>query len=514
MVVLAASICTRGGKAVLSRQFREMPRSRIEALLASFPKLADSGTQHTTVEQDNVRFVYQPLDELYMVLITNRQSNILQDIDSLHLFAQVVTSTCKTLDEREIVKNAYELLSAFDELVTLGYRENLTISQIKTFLEMESHEERIQEIIARNKELEATEERKRKAKQLEMQRKDAARGGGRPGGMPRTPTYPTYTPPARSTTADTYDSYEAEKNKTFNKSSAPKAKGMQLGKKSKTTDMFERVRGDMGGEIDDSPLVAPTPIQHVETAEPRISSSLDRDAIHVTISESVSAKLSREGTVNSVSITGDLTLRISDPSLTKLKLGLHAIASHGAQFRTHPNVDRNLFNASKVIQMSNAARGFPVNNAVGVLRWRASPKVDDPSACPITFTVWINNEGGKYNMTVEYELTGNDALKDVSVVIPYSGSEPVVSSYDATYDVSGDAVEWTIGNVDEDSSSGSFEFEAVSSDENDFFPMTVRFTKSKPFVDVDILSASLLEEDEEVTFSREVKCHSENFLIE
>lgn len=126
-----------------------MPRSRIEALLASFPKLADSGTQHTTVEQDNVRFVYQPLDELYMVLITNRQSNILQDIDSLHLFAQVVTSTCRSLDEREILKNAYELLSAFDELVSLGYRENLTISQIKTFLEMESHEERIQEIIAR-----------------------------------------------------------------------------------------------------------------------------------------------------------------------------------------------------------------------------------------------------------------------------------------------------------------------------------------------------------------------------
>lgn len=126
-----------------------MPRSRVEALLASFPKLADSGTQHTTVEQDNVRFVYQPLDELYMVLITNRQSNILQDIDSLHLFAQVVTSTCRNLDEREILKNAYELLSAFDELVTLGYRENLTISQIKTFLEMESHEERIQDIIAR-----------------------------------------------------------------------------------------------------------------------------------------------------------------------------------------------------------------------------------------------------------------------------------------------------------------------------------------------------------------------------
>lgn len=196
MVVLAASICTRGGKALLSRQFVEIQKSRVEALLASFPKLADSSTQHTTVESENVRFVYQPLDELYLVLITNKQSNILQDIDSLHLFGQVVTSICRKPDEREILRYAFELLSAFDELVTMGYRENLSLSQIKTFLEMESHEERIQEIIARNKELEASEERKRKAKQLELQRKEAARSAAYGRGIaPKMPTQPTYTPP-------------------------------------------------------------------------------------------------------------------------------------------------------------------------------------------------------------------------------------------------------------------------------------------------------------------------------
>ncbi|RDA85011.1 hypothetical protein CP532_2052 [Ophiocordyceps camponoti-leonardi (nom. inval.)] len=509
MVVLAASICTRGGKAVLSRQFREMPRSRIEALLASFPKLADSGTQHTTVEQDNVRFVYQPLDELYMVLITNRQSNILQDIDSLHLFAQVVTSACKTLDEREILRNAYELLSAFDELVTLGYRENLTMSQIKAFLDMESHEERIQEIIARNKELEATEERKRKAKQLEMQRKESARSGR--GGISRTPAYPTYQPPSRPNAPDAYDTYEAEKNRTYNKST-PKGKGMQLGKKSKTTDMFERIRGDMGGEPDNAPLITPTSAA-AEPAEPRVSSTLDRDAIHIVVSEAISAQLSRDGAINSLAISGDLTLRVSDPALTKIKLSLQAVPSHGAQFRTHPNVDRGLFNSSKVIQMSNAARGFPVNNAVGVLRWRASPKVDDNSACPIIFTVWTNKESAKYNVTVEYELTGGDALKEVSVAIPYAGSEPVVSSFDAAYEVSGDAVEWNIGSVDSENPSGSFEFEAEG-DENDFFPMTVRFSKTTPYIDVDVTSVSLLEENEAVTFSKEIKSHADNFSVE
>ena len=300
-MILAASICTRGGKAVLSRQFREIQRSRIEALLSSFPKLAASGSQHTTVEQDNVRYVYQPLDELYMVLITNRQSNILQDIDALHLFAQVVSSICKSLDEREILKHAFELLSAFDELVSLGYRENLTLSQIKTFLDMDSHEERIQEIIARNKELEASEERKRKAKQLEMQRKEMARTGR---GMPhRTPTYPTYTP-AAPVIQDTYDAYSAEKKA---KSLPSRGKGMQLGKKSKTTNAFEKIKDELGPETEITSPIAPQPAPVASAATVSASQSADREAVHVTIAESITAKVSRDGTLESFDVKGDLT---------------------------------------------------------------------------------------------------------------------------------------------------------------------------------------------------------------
>lgn len=42
------------------------------------------------------------------------------------------------------------------------------------------------------------------------------------------------------------------------RAAAPKGKGMQLGKKSKTTDMFERVKGELGDAIagdDHAPLV-------------------------------------------------------------------------------------------------------------------------------------------------------------------------------------------------------------------------------------------------------------------
>jgi hypothetical protein len=479
---------------VLSRQFREMQRSRIEALLASFPKLADGGTQHTIAEQDNVRYVYQPLDELYMVLVTNLQSNILQDINSLHLFAQVVSSICKSLDEREILKNAFELLTAFDEIVTLGYRENLTMSQIKTFLDMESHEERIQEIIARNKELEASEERKRRAKQLEMQRKEMSRsqragggmGGGMGSGMGRSPSYPAFTPSVPTTNVtDTYDSYEAAKKTSTSKPLALGKKGMQLGKKKQGNNLYEQVTGGLPQE--DEPLVSPKPAAPVAApASARQSTSTDREAVHITTNETISARLDREGLVKSFEVKGEMQLKISDPSLTQVKLDLATGNTRNAQLMTHPKVDKTVFRNDKVIQLADTSKGFPSNMGIGVMKWKLAPRPDDVSDPPITFRVWVEDSGNMYNITVEYELTGGDSLKDVTVTIPYQTDEPNVSSFDAVYEVSGDSIEWNIGTVDEANSSGSFEFEAQAGSDAEFFPMRVRFSKSTPFVDVDV----------------------------
>lgn len=117
--------------ALLSRQFVEANRMRVEGLLAAFPKLvADSGAggkQHTYAETDSIRYVYAPLESsMYLVLITNRGSNIIEDLDTLRLLAKVISEQLSgmPITEEAVTGRAFELIFAFDEVISAGgYRE-------------------------------------------------------------------------------------------------------------------------------------------------------------------------------------------------------------------------------------------------------------------------------------------------------------------------------------------------------------------------------------------------------
>lgn len=548
MVLLAASICTRGGKPVISRQFREMPRSRVEALLASFPKLISAGSQHTTIETESVRYVYQPLEDLYMILITNKSSNILQDIDTLHLFARTVSDMCRSLDERDVLRNSFELLGAFDEIVSLGYRENVGLQQIKTFLEMESHEEKIQEIIERNKEMEAKEELKRRAKQLEMQRREAARRGqmafsGNSGGFGSGGGYQSVrqfegtgaqAPVIRDTGSP---ASAAPAAKPF------KSKGMQLGKKAKNAALL----GEEDDEINGAPPVqqasAPAPAREpassVGTTAPAARTTakavdpiellppVSQESVHLVIKERVSLSATRDGSLESLELKGDLELRITDPTLTKLALQVSPasssalLESSALQFKTHPHVDKAGWTDGRQIKLRDANKPFPVRQNLGVLRWRATTK--EETSVPLSVQCWpspAEDGSGACEVMIEFELEAKQLeLRDVVITIPLpSGVEPNLDQPEVgTVDVEDGVIEWHLDEVSESSgvTSGQLEVRVNegAEDADVFFPVTVDFVSPNTMTQISVASVVSAESSQPVPYSTQSVLSAENYVI-
>ena len=50
------------------------------------------------------------------------------------------------MEEADIIENAFQIIFAFDEIVALGYRESVNLAQIRTFVEMDSHEEKVYQV--------------------------------------------------------------------------------------------------------------------------------------------------------------------------------------------------------------------------------------------------------------------------------------------------------------------------------------------------------------------------------
>ncbi|CAN0502458.1 unnamed protein product, partial [Ectocarpus sp. 12 AP-2014] len=107
----------RNGKALLARQFVDMSRIRIEGLLAAFPKLMGTGNkQHTFIETETVRYVYQPIENLFLLLVTNKASNIVEDLETLRMLSKVVPDVAGGVTEDKVMSKSFELVFAFDEV--------------------------------------------------------------------------------------------------------------------------------------------------------------------------------------------------------------------------------------------------------------------------------------------------------------------------------------------------------------------------------------------------------------
>jgi len=515
MVLIAAAVCSKSGKAVISRQFVEMTKSRIEGLLAAFPKLMTTGKQHTFVETESVRYVYQPLDSLFMLLITTKASNILEDLETLRLFSRVIPEYCRNLDEAEILENSFNLIFAFDEIVALGYRESVNLAQIRSFVEMDSHEEKVYNAVRETQMREAKNKMREKAKELQRQKLEAQKRGGKQtssssmGGMgssgyggqggfsmgpmvgestPSEPPKPAYTAPARK-----------------------ENKAMKLGGKTRDVDSFVDQLMSEGERVASNQSVVNGGMSKTSRA-PQIST----EPVSVAIEEKISLTAGRDGGLQNMEILGLMTLRVTDENCGRIKLKLKGAANKNIQTQTHPNIDKELFRSRTVIGLKNPAKPFPLNTGVGVLKWRF--QTQDESEIPVSINCWPSDNGaGGCDVNIEFELEDTSLeLNDVviSIPIPHGSGSPNVSECDGEYtmDTRHGALLWQHPVIDGQNKTGSMEF-SIAGSPDDFFPVTMTFHSSKSYSGISVLDCVETDSDNPVKYSSDVSFIAEKYEI-
>nr|GMD42471.1 coatomer subunit delta-like [Ipomoea batatas] len=104
--------------------------------------------------------------------LTNKSDNYVAF--KVVLAASIITKSGK--DEEGICKTAFELLFAFDEVISLGHKENINVVQVKQYCEMESHEEKLHKLVLQSKINETKDVMKRKASEIDKSKIEKNRG--------------------------------------------------------------------------------------------------------------------------------------------------------------------------------------------------------------------------------------------------------------------------------------------------------------------------------------------------
>ncbi|XP_052204394.1 coatomer subunit delta-like [Diospyros lotus] len=528
MVVLAASIVSKSGKALVSRQFVDMSRIRIEALLAAFPKLVGAGKQHTYVETENVRYVYQPIEALYLLLVTNKQSNILEDLETLRLLSKLVPEYSVSLDEEGICKTAFEIIFAFDEVISLGHKENVNVPQVKQYCEMESHEERLHKLVMQSKINDTKDVMKRKASEIDKIKIEKNRGekGGfmslQSMGSGRIDSgfgssmnisssgtgFGSGSGFGLSTDVESFSS----KSKGRPPSSAtapPKGLGMQLGKTQKTSQFLESLKAEGEVILDD---VRPSSGPSRSAAPP------PTDPITLSVEEKLNVTLKRDGGVSNFDVQGTLCLQLLNQDDGLIQVQVETGGNPGILFKTHPNINKELFSNENILGLKDPNRPFPAGQSgdgVGLLKWRMQGV--DESVVPLTINCWPSVSGNETYVSIEYEASSMFDLQSVviSVPLPALREAPSVRQIDGEwrYDSRNSILEWSILLIDNSNRSGSMEFVVPPADSSVFFPISVRFTASNTFSDLKVVNVLPLRGGPSPKFSQRTVLTTENYQV-
>eukprot|EP00744_Colponema_vietnamica_P009568 GILI01013596.1.p1 GENE.GILI01013596.1~~GILI01013596.1.p1 ORF type:complete len:514 (-),score=148.92 GILI01013596.1:141-1682(-) len=513
MPIISAGIVTKQGKVILSRQFTDISRIRIEGLLSAFPRLlsAANSKQSTFIETGSVRYVYQPVDSLLLVLITTKTSNIVEDLATLRLMGRIIPEYVEGFDEATITNKTFEILFAFDEIVVNGHRDNNTMEQVMTYLAMESHEEEVAKEEQKQRIAAANKVAKERAAQIKAQKREMGYQGIGSGGVGSGASVGSPFSDSNTGVSNFNSVVPAQAlNTAIEDQPAPARKvggaggGMTLGKAKKATDTASKILQESGAPA----IATPTPSA---TAAASTSGATSSNGVHIKVDEKISATLHRDGGLENLDVRGDMSVTVADAQLANVRVLLRNY-NQDFTFKTHTKINKNDFVSDRVLALKDG-KPYPTMQQVEIVRWRLQ---DKRIKTPISVTCWP----GEGSASVEYELENTAmTLYNVSILIPVAAAgasvvECEVGEVNPNFD--GKYLRWFIPKISaKENSSASIEFELSSSvDAGAYFPIPINFQSDVSLAAVSVADVVNVENGMPVPFTTETTLGTDGYLVQ
>lgn len=243
MVALSTVICNKNAKIIFARQFTKMSRLDLEEHIVHFSRNLETCKETTHLESDKARFLFIPIDNLFLVLITSKQSNIIEDTEIIKLIYRLIQDLCGTINEINITLHSFELTMGIDDIVFMGYRNSVSLGQVRQFMLMESQEEKEFKKKQEERENLAKKQMIEKMKEIDKLKRenkyhtDAISSSSLDNNMKFNDKFDLITsePIIKTTQVESVSSVTREES-PVKESNKAKTKGMKLTKKKKTED--------------------------------------------------------------------------------------------------------------------------------------------------------------------------------------------------------------------------------------------------------------------------------------
>ncbi|EDO06155.2 coatomer subunit [Babesia bovis T2Bo] len=405
-------------RVLLSRQHCELKRADLEMALSCFNRMVEKNdSDFTYVETEGIRFVYQPVDDYYVFVMTSIDSNIVRDIGIVHTLAEIVQSLLQSDIDEGVREQFFDIIFYMDELITNKQPEDLTIDQIKEYILMDSQEEKKHNIIRSSKEKEEKERRNQMAAKIEKHKQlDAS-------------------------FVEKFSDTVAFGSPSVVERSMPVVLQDQL--------MDSGVKLSINRLNYNTSNLGLQSVKHASAAKNGHDAEsielLEAEApVVIKVVEMCTGNIHMEGDVDFLNVQGELMLTIYEESARMV--GFSFVANPEFKMRFHPIINKET--ASKnIVELQNSHQGHKIGHSTSLVKWRQ--KSTDETSFPLSVSCWPNTNLGQTTVTVEIQNNSDAVINSVNFQILDSRfNQIIVNSHDlGNIERNHDALNWVLGNL-------------------------------------------------------------------